>query len=159
MYKMYFPDEKIEFNDIYFICFMIERVARKRHLQNFEVLRCISRDELYRLLSLADVLHCDNFDKISEEWIDEYHIPEGDFHFDAVDPELDVHIPSETRIGKVFAKLITAVVANTLDDDLIGTFYNVYNSPITEKINDYNCSAFYEPPYVQVRAYYNGQFY
>lgn len=158
MYKEYFPEEDIEFNDIYYICYMLEYVARMRHLQNFEVLNCISKEQLYHLLSCADVLHCENPNKIANEWIRDYSIPEGDFHFDAVDPELEVNIPSETRIGKVFAKIISEVVVNTIDDDLLGTFYNVYNSPITKKINDYNCSAFYEPSYYQVRAYYNGHF-
>ena len=158
MYKLYSPDEKIEFNDVYFICFMIERVARKQHLQNFEVLRYIAKEELHRLLSLADVLHCDNFDKTADEWIKEYNIPQGNYHFDDVDPELDVHIPSDKRIGKVFAKLIIGVTENTIADDLLGSFYNVYNNPITEKINNYNCSAFYEPSFVQLRAYYNQQF-
>lgn len=158
MCNKYFPEEKIEFNDIYFICYMIEYVARKRQLQNFEVLHCISKDQLYHLLSCAGVLHCENPDKVADEWITEYHIPTGNFHFDDVDPELDVHIPAANRIGKVFAKLIEEVVINTLDDDLLGTFYNVYDSPITRKINDYNTSAFYEPSYIQVRAYYDGHF-
>lgn len=158
MFNKYFPEEPVEFNDIYYICYMLEYVARRRHIQNFEVLNCIQKDQLYHLLSCADVLHCDNSDKIADTWIKEYKIPEGSFYFDAVDPDLDVHIPSETRIGKVFAKIIEEVTVNSTDDKLLETFYNVFNSPITKKINNYNTSAFYEPIYVQVRAYYNGQF-
>lgn len=155
MFNKYFPDGKIDFNNIYF---MIGYVARKRHLQNFEVLICINRDDLYHLLSCAEVLHCENFDKTADSWVHDYNLPEGNFHFDNVDPELDVHIPSETRIGKVFAKLITGIAENTGDEDILGLFYKVFNSPITLKINDYNCSAFYEPDFVQMRAYYNESF-
>ena len=158
MFNKYFPDEKIEFNDIYYVCYMIEYIARKRHLQNFEVLNSIPKDQLHHLLSCASVLHCDNPRKIADTWIKEYNIPEGTFRFDDVDPELDVNIPSETRIGKVFAKIIEEVLLNSLDDDLLKVFYDVFNSPITRKINNYNASAFYEPIYVQVRAYYNGHF-
>ena len=28
MSNIYFPDEEITFNDLYFVCYMIERVAR-----------------------------------------------------------------------------------------------------------------------------------
>ena len=30
MKNKYFPDEDIESNDLYFVCYMIERVARKQ---------------------------------------------------------------------------------------------------------------------------------
>lgn len=34
----------------------------------------------------------------------------------------------------------------------------VYNHPITEFIDDYNSSAYYEPSYVLTRSYWNGSF-
>ena len=34
MTNIYFPDEKIEKDDVYFICYMIERVARRIHQKN-----------------------------------------------------------------------------------------------------------------------------
>lgn len=159
MFNKYFPEEQITFNDIYFVCFMLEHVARAQQLQNFEVLNRISRDGLYHLLSCASVLHCENADKVANDWITEYNIPTGNFHFDAVEPDLDVHIPSDQRIGKVFANIISYVSENSLAGDVLTAYSQVYNSPITLKINDYNCSAFYEPSYVQIRAFYNGQFY
>lgn len=158
MYNMLFPEQEIPFNDVYYTCYMLEYIARKRKLQNFEVLSYIPKEALYRLISCAEVYHCENPEKISDEWIEKFTIPTGDFHYDNVKPELNVHIPSETRIGKVFAKLIWAITKDTPDDDLLGTFYNVYNSFLAKKINDYNCSAFYEPPYVQIKAYYDGHF-
>ena len=31
MSNIYFPDEEITFNDLYFVCYMIERTARHLH--------------------------------------------------------------------------------------------------------------------------------
>ena len=41
MMNIYFPDEEITDNDLYFICYMIERVARKLHQKNKYVVNTI----------------------------------------------------------------------------------------------------------------------
>ncbi len=33
MNNKYFPDEQIGFNDLYFVCYMIERVTRRLHYE------------------------------------------------------------------------------------------------------------------------------
>lgn len=60
MMNIYFPDEEITDNDLYFICYMIERVARKLHQKNKYVVNTIGKDELYHLISCASVLYCEN---------------------------------------------------------------------------------------------------
>lgn len=47
MTNKFFPDEFIEKNDLYFMCYMIERVARKLHQHNNYVVNAIGKDELY----------------------------------------------------------------------------------------------------------------
>ena len=59
MMNIYFPDEEITDNDLYFICYMIERVARKLHQKNKYVVNTIGRDALKHLISVANVLHCE----------------------------------------------------------------------------------------------------
>jgi hypothetical protein len=59
MKNKYFPDEEIEENDLFFVCSMIERVARQLHQRNKYVVNTIGRDNLYHLLSVANVLHSD----------------------------------------------------------------------------------------------------
>ena len=100
MKNKFFPDEQITENDLYFICYMIERVARKLHQRNKYVVNAISKDEWERLISLANVLHCENPLKIEEEWIEEYGLKKGDFDITNVENELVSEIPSETQIGK-----------------------------------------------------------
>jgi hypothetical protein len=59
MKNKYFPDEEIEENDLFFVCSMIERVARQLHQRNKYVVNTIGKDNLYHLLSVANVLHSD----------------------------------------------------------------------------------------------------
>lgn len=60
MRNKFFPDEEISESDLYFLCYMIERVARKPHQRNKYVVNQILKDEWERLISLASVLHCEN---------------------------------------------------------------------------------------------------
>ena len=43
MMNIYFQDEEITTNDLYFICYMIERVARKLHQKNCYVVNAIGK--------------------------------------------------------------------------------------------------------------------
>lgn len=155
--KLY-PEDDLTFDDVYFTCFMMENIARKRCLQNVEVINKIPKDKLYELVSGAQVYHCMNYDELAAEWVAKYDIPTGDYHFDNVNPEYLKTLPTDLQIGKLFAYIIIPVANNRPDGDIIQTMYDVYNSPITLKINDYNTSAFYEPDYVQIKAFYDGHF-
>ena len=72
MTNIYFQDEKISTNDLYFICYMIERVARKLHQKNCYVVNAIGKAELEHLISVANVLHCENPLQVEDDWIREY---------------------------------------------------------------------------------------
>ena len=74
MKNKYFLDEEIKENDLYFMCYMIERVARHIHQKNRYVVNTIGKEELYHLISCANVLHCENSQKVEEDWIKEYKL-------------------------------------------------------------------------------------
>lgn len=156
MKNIFFPDEDITQNDLYFVCYMIERVARKLHQRNQYVVNHISKEELDRLLSVANVQHCENPLKVEEEWIQEYGLQEGNFDITDVDYELVDRIPTETQMGKVYTRLI--MDTEQRGEDYADGIKRVYNDEICEKIDDYNCSAYYEPSYVIARAYFEGGF-
>lgn len=156
MTNQFFHDEQITDNDLYFSCYMIERVARKLHQKNKYIVNNITKDEWRRLISLANVLHCENPLKIENEWIEEYHLQKGDFDITAVDRELVDEIPSETQMGKVYTRLILSTLQPK--EDYVDGLVRVYNDEICETIDNYNSSAYYEPSYVITRAYNNGGF-
>ena len=58
-------------------------------------------------------------------------------------------------MGKVYARLIETV---SQGQDLVKSLQVVYASPICDVIDNYNTGAYYEPSYIQVRAYQNGFF-
>mgnify|MGYP004634453643 FL=1 len=156
MINIYFPDEIIQKDDVYFICYMTERVARKIHQQNSYVINKIGKQNLEHLISVANVLHCKNPIEVEDEWISDYKLENGNINVADVDTELVEKIPTATQMGKVYQRLIfdTALPHESEVDGII----RVYNDPICKVIDNYNCSAYYEPSYVIARAYQNGGF-
>ena len=155
MNNKYFPDEEIGFNDIYFVCYMIERIARKLHQHNRYVVERMGENGLYRQLSLASTTHCLNPLQVEDEWIEEYHMEKGTFDITNINLSYTDKVPSPTQMGKVYARLIQSV---SNPDNLLQVFRQVYNSPVSDTSDNYNGSAYYEPSYVQTRAYFNGGF-
>ena len=128
MTNKFFPEEQISENDLYFLCYMVERVARKLHQKNKYVVNSIPKEEWERLFSLANVLHCDNPLKIEAEWIEEYKLTTGNFDITDVDLELVDKIPSETQMGKVYTRLILSTLQP--EEDYIDGMIRVYNDEI-----------------------------
>jgi hypothetical protein len=156
MKNKYFPDEEIEINDLYFICYMIERVSRNLNQRNKYVVNTIGKDEFYHLISVANVLHCENPLKVENDWINDYTLEKGKFDITNVDKELVTTIPTPTEMGKVYERLIVDTLQS--NEDYVNGLIRVYNNPICEVIDNYNCSAYYEPSYVIARAYQDGGF-
>lgn len=155
MSNIYFPDEKITFGDLYFVCYMIERVARSIKQPNRHVVERIGKDGLARQLSIADTNHCLNPEQVVSNWKEEYHLEDGTTDVTRVNSLYTDTVPSATQMGKVYARLIENI---SQGQDLIQSIQDVYASPICNIIDNYNSGAYYEPSYVQVRAYRNGTF-
>lgn len=156
MTNKFFKNESITENDLFFVCYMIERVARKLHQPNQYVVESMGYDELYRQLSLASVLHSENPLKVESEWIADNGLEEGDFDVTHVREDLDVHVPSPTQMGKVYKRLIMSTLSK--DEDWVQAIIRVYSNPICKILDNYNTSAFYEPSPVIARAYATGAF-
>lgn len=154
--NIYFPDREITYDDLKFICYMIERTARRIKQPNAYVVEHLGKDELMRNLSLADVLHCENPDDVADRWIADYHLEDGTKDVLNVDKELTPTPPTAIQMGKVYARLIMSVLNS--NDNVADKLSEVYHSPICEKLDNYNCSAYYEPSYFITRAYLQGNF-
>ena len=156
MNNIYFQDEEITANDLYYICYMIERVAQRLHQKNRYVVNAIGKTELEHLICVANVLHCENPLQVEEDWINEYGLKAGEYDVTNVYRELVEIIPTSLEMGKVYQRLIS----DTLQpgEDYVDGIIRVYNDEICEVIDNYNCSAFYEPSYVIAKDYQNGGF-
>ena len=135
---------------------MIERVARHIHQRNKYVVNTIGKEGLYHLISVANVLHSENPAKVEADWIRDYDLKESDFDITDVDKDLAEKIPTPLEMGDVYKRLIR----DTLDskEDYVDGIMRVYNNELCNVIDNYNCSAFYEPSYVIARAYQSGGF-
>ena len=156
MKNKYFPDEEITENDLFFICSMVERVARKLRRRNKYVVNAIGYDELVHLLSCAAVLHCENPQKVADDWIRDYSLTPGDFDITDVDRRLCTKIPTENDMGKVYKRLI--VNTPHPHEAYVQGIPRVYKDEICETLDNYNASAYYEPSYIVARAYFEKGF-
>ena len=156
MKNVFFPDEQVKTDDLFFVCYMIERIARQQKQTNKYVANAMGHDALARKLSLADVLHSANPEAVAADWTEEFHLQKGQHDVTKVAPELCDHIPTATQMGKVYKRLVLSTLQK--DEDFADGILRVYNDPICETLDNYNCSAYYEPsPYI-TRSYYAGGF-
>ena len=156
MSNIYFPDVEINFNDLYFVCYMIERTARHIKQPNSYVVSQMTKADLERQLSIADTNHCLNPQEVVDAWIEEYKLISGTTDVTKVDPKFTDTYPSDTQMGKVYARLVESTIQPS--ENYADGIMNVYASPICDIIDNYNTGAYYEPSYVQTRAYFNGGF-
>lgn len=156
MKNIYFPEEDITENDLFFVCSMIERVARHIKQRNKYVVNKIGYDNLLRQLSIAETLHSENPLQVVDDWTDEFQLENGSFDITDVDKALCTNIPTPLDMGKVYMRLI---LQTRLDaEDYAQGIIRVYNDDICETIDNYNSSAYYEPSYFIARSYFAGGF-
>ena len=156
MKNIYFPSEDITENDLYFICYMIERVARRLHQRNSYVVNSLTKKNLLHEISVANVEHAENPLDVEDRWVEDYGLEQGKFDISDVDKRLVERIPTPLQMGKVYARLIKMTLAP--DEDYVSGIIRVYNDSICDTIDNYNASAYYEPSYLIARAYRAGGF-
>lgn len=129
-------------NDLFFTCSLIDYIARKTKNKRATALQLLGKKRLEKIYDLADIYHSDNIERVSDDFIEEAHIPTG--NFDNVG-DCKYAIPTHWDIGKVYKRLIKNV-AQEKHIGVIEALQMVYNSFISEKIDDYNSSVYYENP-------------
>ena len=70
---------KKERNDYFYVCSLIEYVARETKNRRGAVTEKIGREGIEKLLYDAEVNHCLSFEQVSDEVIEHYGITAGDF--------------------------------------------------------------------------------
>lgn len=156
MRNIYFPEEDVTTDDLFFICSMIERTARALKQPNSYVVNCIGYEKLAEKLSLANVMHSENPEEVSTRFIQEFKMQPDNYDVTNVDRNLVERIPTAHDMGKVYMRLIISTL--TSQEDYAKGILRVYNNPICRIIDNYNGSAYYEPSYILTRSYYNGSF-
>ncbi len=130
---------KVSEDDVFYVCTMIEYVARTTHNRVKDIVNAMTDDNLKHQLKTAEVNHCLSFEQVCDEWIEDYKIKDGTFNNVAA---CKYTVPSVTAIGRVYQRLIFDV----MKEDLISTIRKVYNSFISDEISDFNSSLYYSNP-------------
>lgn len=138
-------------NDLFFTCSLIEYIARKTKNKPSDIVNFLGETKLKKIYDLADIYHSDNIDRVSDDLIESCHIQVGSFDNVA---KCRYSVPSHWDIGKVYKRLILSV-ANEEHTDIITALIEVYNSFISDLIENYNSSFYYDNPQTIFCTYLN----
>lgn len=140
-------------NDLFFTCSLIDYIARKTKNRRRDVVNALGRVRLKKIYELADVYHSDNIDDVSDDFICQAGISER--NFDNI-KAAKYAIPSHWDIGKVYKRLVLGI-AREKNLDIVDALICAYNSFVSEKIDDYNSSFYYDAPQNILNAYLYGE--
>ena len=136
-------------NDLFFTCSLIEYIARKTKNHRRDVVDSLGKDRINKIYELADVYHSDNIDSVSDDFIVKSGLKAGDFDNIA---SARYSVPSHWDIGKVYKRLILGI-SQSENVDVIDALFSAYHSFVTEKIENYNSSFYYENPQYILNSY------
>lgn len=140
-------------NDLFFTCSLIEYIARKTKNKRAAVANALGRTLIDKIYDLADVYHSDNIDRVSDDFIKAAGITLGTF--DNVSAA-KYAVPSHWDIGKVYKRLVLGI-SREKGLDIADSVLTAYNSFVSDKIDDYNSSFYYEAPQNILNAFLYGR--
>lgn len=144
--------ESKQHNDLFFLCALIEYIARKTKNHNRVVVNALGKERLTKIYKLADVYHSDNIERVADDFTQECNI-ENDY-FDITNVKYSV--PTFWDIAKVYKRLIIRVSGDK-PSKYIDTLITVYNSWIADAIDNYNSSFYYDSPDCIYQSYIVGK--
>lgn len=145
--------ESKESNDLFFVCSLVEYIARQTKNHRSVIVNAIGIERLQHIYNLADIYHSENIEKVSDELISYGRIQTG--HFDNVSTT-KYSLPTIWDIGKVYKRLIIDIAEYRNSQCYIDILIEVYNSWISRKIEDFNSSMYYENPAYIFQSYLAG---
>lgn len=126
-------------DDVYYVCSLIEFIARQTKNHRGTVASAIGHDGIARLLDAAEVNHCLSFEQVADEVIEAYGITPGDFDTVA---GCEYTVPGYLDIGRVYQTL----VLDTMQDDAAQAILDVFTSFLSDEISNFNSSVYYSNP-------------
>ena len=140
-------------NDLFFTCSLIDYIARKTKNKRADVVNKLGKPFIEKIYDLADVYHSDNIETVSDDFIEKANITEGTFDNVA---SAKYAVPSHWDIGKVYKRLIIGI-SKEKNLPIVDSLFEAYNSFVSEKIDDYNSSFYYDAPRNILNAFVEGR--
>lgn len=129
-----------ERNDFFYVCSLIEYTARQTRNKRGTITEALGREGIEKQLYDAQVNHCLSFEQVSDEVIEQYKIPEGDF--DTI-TGCRYTVPEFTDIGKLYSIMIEDCTEPGKEVDEL---MKIFSSFISEEISDFNTDVYYQNP-------------
>ena len=140
-------------NDLFFTCSLIDYIARKTKNKRSVVVNALGKELIAKIYELADIYHSDNIDRVSDDFITASGLFTGTFDNIA---SARYAIPSHWDIGKVYKRLILGI-SREKHMNIIDALFSAYNSFVSDKIEDFNSSFYYDAPQNILNAYLDGK--
>lgn len=131
---------KKERNDLFYLCSLIEYTARKTNNKRGAIIQALGRTGIEKQLYDAQVNHCLSFEQVSDEIIEQYNIPDGDF--DTI-TECKYTIPGFMDIGKLYSIMIEDCSKPGKEIDEL---MKIFSSYISDEISDFQTDVYYQNP-------------
>ncbi|MCL2816598.1 MAG: hypothetical protein FWD23_18525 [Oscillospiraceae bacterium] len=145
-------EDRLE-NDLFFVCSVIEYIGRSTKNKRGEIVTKLGETEISRLLELADILHCEPIEAVANNLIKRCGLNEGNYDNVAL---CKYGVPTHFDIAKVYKRLAVELV-NAQNITPPHALTEVYTSWISEKIDDYNSSMYFENPQYLYASYTAGK--
>ncbi|TYC86049.1 hypothetical protein FXB42_08895 [Acetobacterium wieringae] len=145
--------ESQQANNLFFTCSLIEYIARKTKNKRSDTVDALGRAVIEKIYDLADIYHSDNIETVSDDFIEKSGLTIGSY--DNVSAA-KYAVPSYWDIGKVYKRLILGIAAKK-NLPIVDALFDAYHSFVSEKIDDYNSSFYYEAPQNILNAFLDGE--
>ena len=140
-----------EKNDLFYVCSLIEYTARKTKNRRSAIVQALGKDGIRKQLKDASVNHCLSFEQVSDELIETYHIPSGDF--DTI-TGCKYSIPGYMDIGKLYAIMIQDCAK---PGEEVEELMKIFTSFISDEISDFRTGVYFENPSYLEWSYREGR--
>lgn len=139
--------------DLFFTCSLMENIARIQHLKRGDVAKHLGVKTIAHIYNHADVLHCEDLNDVSMEFIELNNIPTGTY-----DNIASCHytVPTSWIMGDVYTRLITLVHAEsgkTLAEDI----FDIFTSWFMDELCNLNTDLYYQWPEYHYQCYLAGK--
>lgn len=142
----------MDFNDVYYTASLIEYVGRKTSNHRSDIVKNLDIEGIQLLLDAAPENHCLPMEQVADELIEDYEIQNGTF--DSVQA-CKFSVPSATRIGKIYARLVESLVGS--ENQYAEKLFEVFTSPFSDAVSDFNSSLFFAPA-DEIAFYYETEY-
>lgn len=123
---------------LFYTCSLIEYIGRETKNKRSDVIDCLGKDALKRILKYADVFHCEPIAKTADDFIQSAGISDGTFDNIAL---CRYSVPDYWDIGEVFARLIEDSYE---EKKIVDGILEVYHSWIADAVLNFNSDFFYQ---------------